>query len=290
MSRRTGILLAILGITLVLIGGVFVGNLFRRSLAPPPASSPPPPQTEKVVVATRDLPLGAVLSAWDVSEIEVPLGLAPRGVLRQVSEAVGRLAKVALVEGEMVMQHHLANPTNISHDLAFVIGDDKVLMAFPAKDLMSQLNILQRGDLVDILVSIEQEVEPVVSGPVVEGTPQPETRLFTFDALQRIVISAVLVEIIQTGRGGSSPGAGVSGVTGQQGTPQPTPTPMLGQVETVAFLLALDPQDALVLKHLKDAGGIIDIVLRAPTSNQLFELVPVLSEYLIDRFELEITR
>jgi pilus assembly protein CpaB len=55
-------------------------------------------------------------------------------------------------------------------------------------------------------------------------------------------------------------------------------------------LLALSPQDALVLKHLKDSGAVIDIVLRAPTSNQNFELDPVMPDYLIDRYRLEVTR
>ena len=56
---------------------------------------------------------------------------------------------------------------------------------------------------------------------------------------------------------------------------------------TVALLLALDPQDALVLKHLKDTGAIFDLVLRSPTSNLLFDLEPVTDEYLIDLYGLE---
>ena len=55
-----------------------------------------------------------------------------------------------------------------------------------------------------------------------------------------------------------------------------------------AYLLALDPQDALVLKHLKDRNAIFDIVLRAPTSNNNFELAPVYDDFLNDYFGLEI--
>ncbi|MCK4692508.1 MAG: hypothetical protein KAT23_02700, partial [Anaerolineales bacterium] len=81
-----------------------------------------------------------------------------------------------------------------------------------------------------------------------------------------------------------------TGLAEAEATPQPTPTPQPSQIEPQAILIALSPQDALVLKHLKDAGGIIDIVLRAPTSDQLFELNPVMSEYLKDRYELVISR
>ena len=72
--------------------------------------------------------------------------------------------------------------------------------------------------------------------------------------------------------------------------PLPTATPQPSDVEPEAFLLALDPQDALVLKHIIDSGGIIDIVLRAPTATVRFELSPVMADYLRDRFELVITR
>ena len=40
------------------------------------------------------------------------------------------------------------------------------------------------------------------------------------------------------------------------------------------------------LKHLKDTGATFDLVLRAPTSTQLFSLTPVTDEYLIERYQL----
>jgi pilus assembly protein CpaB len=51
-------------------------------------------------------------------------------------------------------------------------------------------------------------------------------------------------------------------------------------------MLALAPQDALVLKHLKDTGAIFDLVLRAPTSTELFDLTPVTSQYISERYQL----
>ena len=67
-------------------------------------------------------------------------------------------------------------------------------------------------------------------------------------------------------------------------------SPPPSEVKVQAFLLVVNPQDALVLKHLLDMGGVFDFVLRAPTSDQLFNLQPVMSEYLIDRYQLEIPR
>ena len=284
MNRRTGIILALVGIALALIGGIFVGSLFRRGASTAPTSTPPPPLTELVVVATHDLSLGSVLSEADMREVEVPLGLAPRGALTQTNEGVGRMITQDIVGGEMIMSQHLADPTNKHRDLAFILEDNEVLMAFPVVDLMGQLEMLARGDRVDILVTMEQEVQVQEEGPTLTlETPEPETKTFTFDAMQRVEITATIVQVESANQGGS-PG---SQAVNDEGTPVPTPTPSPNERNTVALLLALDPQDALVLKHLKDTGAIFDLVLRSPTSNLIFELDPVTPEYLVDLFGLE---
>jgi pilus assembly protein CpaB len=272
------------GIALALIGGIFVGSIFRSRIAAPATPTPPPPLTELVVVATHDLTLGSVLSEADLREVEVPLGLAPRGVLTQTSEGVGRMITQDILGGEMVMSQHLADPTNKNRDLAFILQDNEVLMAFPVVDLMGQLEMLARGDRVDILITIEQEVRVPEEGPTLTlETPEPETKTFTLDAMQRVEITATIVEVSSTNQGGSQGAQTVN----EQGTPVPTPTPAPSERNTVALLLALDPQDALILKHLKDTGAIFDLVLRSPTSNLVFELEPVTPEYLVDLFGLE---
>ena len=284
MSRRTGIILAIVGIALALIGGIFVGSLFRSRLATAPTPTPPPPLTEMVVVATHDISLGSVLSEADMREMEVPLGLAPRGALVQISEGVGRMIKQDIIGGEMVMSQHLADPTNIHRDLAFILEDDEVLMAFPIVDLMGQLEMLARGDRVDLLITMSLPVTPVEEGPSLTlATPEPEIKSLTLDAMQRIEITATIIEVTSTSQSG---GQGAQ-VVNEEGTPVPTPTPSPQQRNTVAMLLALNPQDALVLKHLKDTGAIMDFVIRSPTSNLLFELEPVSVDYLVDLYGLE---
>lgn len=218
--------------------------------------------------------------------VEVPIELVPPGALSAKDAVVGKITKIALAAGEMVLEHHLADPTKTSKDLAFTISDDQVIMAFPATDLMSQINILQAGDLVDILVSLEVPLLPAQaqSAGAPGQEPKAENEMFTFSALQRITIQAVVVKVTPA-RTTSTSAARTTTTAGA--TPQPTPTPVPPEIEPQAILLALSPQDALVLKHLKDAGGVIDIVLRAPTSTQLFQLEPVMPDYLKDRYELE---
>jgi hypothetical protein len=200
-----------------------------------------------------------------------------------MEQVIGRIIKVSLVTGEMIMDHNLADPTNVNHDIGFVIGDNQVLMAFPAQDLMSSVSVLQRGDLIDVFVSMTVAGQaPQEEGVVAESEVIPG--MLTFDAFQRTEITAIVVDIIQQNE---QPAAQLPSV---QGTPQPQPTPQPSQIRTRAYLLALSAQDALMLKHLKDTGAVFDFVLRSPTSNQLFDLQPVYSDYLIDRYELVIPK
>lgn len=286
---RSGIFIAIVGIVIV-AGGIFVLNrLVKQSLAPLPQPTPQPSQKEQVVVATHNIQLGNVLKSEDLRTIEMPVELIPQDAIRNIEIAVGRFSKVDLVSGEMVLNHHLADPTNISHDVGFVIDDAQVLMAFPASDLMSSLSIIERGDIVDIFVTMQQEVRVVPEGEedlvVVDGEEEPkEIRVLTFDAMQRVEITALVVDIITENQRSST----LPLETGDEQSPQPTPKP--SDIRIKAYLLALLPQDALVLKYLKDAGAMFDMVLRAPTSDQMFDLTPVTSDYLIDRFELELPK
>jgi Flp pilus assembly protein CpaB len=276
--------------------GVFaVRQIITQALAPPPIPTPQGPITEKVVVVSRDLPIGSLLAAEDLRTVDMPVELMPRDVFTDELEVVGRIITAAMVDGEMVLRHNVANPTNVSHDLAFVIGDDQVLMAFPATDLMSGLNVLQRGDLVDILVSIDKTVElseidpdapeqdTLVTQTTEEG--EPVTRMFTFDAMQAVEISAVIAEITYEENRTLGPLASTAEeATEDLALRQPS------SVKVKAFLLALSPQDALVLKHLMDIGGVFDIVLRSSAPPIYFDLDPVIDEYIIEKYELEVIK
>jgi pilus assembly protein CpaB len=142
---RIGVLIALIGIVLVVAGFVVLSNFIQQSLAPLPPPTPVPPITQDVIVAARDVALGTLLEQSDLTIASVPVELVPRDRLTAIEQGIGRIVKSDLVQGEMVLEHKLADPTNVSRDLAFIIGDDKVLLAFPVTDLMTSLGILQRG-------------------------------------------------------------------------------------------------------------------------------------------------
>jgi len=236
-----------------------------------------------VVIVTRALSLGDTLVSADLDSISVPVEIVPRNVITNPEEAVGKIVKTDLVQGEMLLLHNLADPTNRNEDLSFILSEDHVLMAFPADDLMSRESMVQRGDIVDIFASIEEEIEPEEEPGVPAEEPaeeeeeeEPQKRTFTFDTMERVEVTALVLEVIEDETANPT---FLGEEAGQEELPKP-------ETNIRAYLLALNPQDALILKHLKDTGAIFDIVLRAPTSTVEFELTPVTEEFIIEFYGL----
>lgn len=269
---RVGIIVAVVGILLIALGTFAVVRLYQDAVEPAAEEVPEVEvATTSVVVASRDLSLGTLVTSGDLTVIEVPVEFTTRGSIELVEDAVDKILKVDVIQGEMVLDHNLANPTDVTHDIAYVMSESHVLMAFPASDLISRLAIPQRGDIVDLFATISSEIETVNEN----GETEITTERLTLDAMQRIQITALVADII----------VNEEQVRAEAGEDEEVPRK---SVNIQAYLLALDPQDALILKFLKDSGAVFDIVLRAPTSTGQFNLTPVTSEYLQELYGLEI--
>ena len=274
IDKKKIVFIIIAGLILVAIGVFASFNLIQRFQGNQ-SSAVSEEQTVKtsVVVAARDLSLGDTIAGTDVELASVPVEIAPRTAIANLNGAVDKIIKTDLVQGEMVLSHNLADPTNKNGDLSYILSEDHVLMAFPATDLMSREVEVQRGDIVDIFATFRQKVKTVGEVTTVNGEPQePEMRTFTVDSLQKVSITAMVLEVID----------------------KDTDTDVMQEENNEAdsriraYLLALNPRDALILKHLKDTAAVFDIVLRAPTSTVQFSLTPVTEEYIIEYYGLEI--
>jgi pilus assembly protein CpaB len=215
--------------------------------------------TVPVVVAATQIKVRTQLTADVLETVEMPVDVVPIGAVGAVRDATGMLTTVDLYPGEVLLQRRLLDPNVIAPDgrLAMVLVEDEVLMAFPAGDLMSQIGVLKAGDHVDLLFSLDVPVGAALGGPSFGGD---QTEQMTFNLLENITIAAV-----------------VGGPTGTGGREDTKP---------IALLLTVSPQDALVLKYVKDAGGIPDIVLRPPGVEGPYETEPVDIDYVIDRYQI----
>jgi len=291
LSNKTKIFFLIIAGIVLVAAGVFASMLLINNYQSGQRPAEAEIETIKapVVVLTRDLFLGDLIGEADVQLADVPVEIAPRNAVTTLEEAIGRMVKTDLVQGEMVLAHNLAEPTTNNSDLNYILSDHHVLMAFPATDLMSREGLVQRGDIVDIFATfVEEVVTEEETAPTGEEANEEEveeekdSRTFTVDTMQKVSITAMVLEVIEGQQSeSSSPLVGGNKEEEKEGQP-PSAT------NTKAYLLALDPQSALILKHLKDTGAVFDFVLRAPTSTVDFELTPVSEEYIIELYGLEI--
>jgi pilus assembly protein CpaB len=256
VRRRSGFIWIITGVIFAILAGVLAFTFILRMSA---VSTPEPEEPEvEVAFATRFIDIRELLQSGDVEMRPAPADIVPENAIRDPHSVVGQLSVVPLSPGQMILSSHVISPTITGGRISFTMDEDQVAMAFPASDLMSRNNLLKPGDHVDLLFSIEVEVEQEESGG---GT-------VTFDALQNLEIASIVHAAQPEGEGGAQ---------AQQRSSAP-----------LAIIFALEPQDALVLKHLKDIGGIVDIVLRVPDVDELFRTQPVHMRYLIDRYQLRI--
>lgn len=278
-QRRTGLIIAIAGFFLIALGIFVVFRLLNISLTGGAPEPPPTPEAETkilVAISTHDVIAGTVLIPDDVTFVQIPMEFVPRDTIDNLDNAVGKILKTDIFEGEMILEHNLANPTGETLDIAYILDDAHVLMALPATDLMSREAVIKRGDIVDILVSYQEELKSVGGGEITPEEEAATRQQVTFTAFQRLDITALVVDIIQQDENTAQ----------EEG--QERPKPRRDQMVVQAYLIALDPQSALVVKYLKDAGAIFDFVLRAPTSSGQFELTPVTSEFIKELYGLEL--
>lgn len=276
-TRGRTILIIFVGLVLFIVGVgtsfILINRINAQTLA---AQQQAQLAGNPVVVTTKDLHLGDKLTAADLTIVQVSANAIPSDALSSINSAVGKMIKADLSKGEMVLQHNLADPTNTNHDLSYTLGADQVLMAFPATDLMSTDAVIQRGDVIDIYATftindnnLSTPTPSAFALPTAVGTAtSPTTSInsstsFTTDVLEHLTITAVVTQVI----------------TDQQGN-------ATTESKITSYLLALNSQDALVLKYLKDNNAVFDIVIRAPTSQNNTSADTVDENYLVKHYSL----
>jgi pilus assembly protein CpaB len=256
----------------LLAGGVAFVTLQRAAAAPKAGVAA---ITKPVVVAARPLPAGTRLMDADLTVQNLPAEIVPEGALATVAEASGQVTTITLNIGEMVLAHHLTRPDITGENLAFTLPEGKVAVTLSPDDLLSRVQVIQAGDRVDILYSLEipSFARPLGQVDAKNAAPEKDKRQYTFGTLQNVVVVSVA-------RGGVGEKAQASIAPTEKGGME------LGAVS--AYILALEPQDALVLKYLKDANAIMDLALRNIADETEHPMQPVDLLYLIDKYELPV--
>jgi Flp pilus assembly protein CpaB len=271
MKRRNW-LWFIASFVLALLAGIVV---FVILLGNDGGGPPPPPPTRRVVVASQSIASKSEIRAdfiriEELDEDEIPSGAAVRA-----QDVIGGIAKRDFAQGEVITMQDIVqpwDPRRITETL--LIDDDKIVVVLEADDILSQWGGVIPGDHVDVLFSLDiiletpmypQEVLAAEQGIQLIERDQSMDNTSVL-ALQNLEVLEILVE----------PQVPAEVQAQQEGLPPELPRR--------ALVLQIDPQDAVILKYLRDSEATIEVALRARDNDTLYQVDAVNINYLILRY------
>jgi pilus assembly protein CpaB len=212
-----------------------------------------------VVVAVRDIEPRTVVTASMLTTASFPADLVPSDAITNTIDLVGVTPKSKVFAGQMLFKRQFAAGRSQA-GLSATIPKDKVLAAFPSTDILNSTGALRAGDHVDILLSL-----PISGTTRLDGGAQSGSQVA--GAARTLVAQTTPQNIEVYSVGGLA-------VPDQEGGG--------GGAKIVTFLV--DPQEALILKYIKDSGGIIDLIVRSVEASQVNSTDPVNIDYLVDLY------
>jgi Flp pilus assembly protein CpaB len=278
MKRRSW-LWFVASIILAVLAGVlaiaFLNKINTSSGVPTPAPE------QRVVVAAQALAAGTKLRADNVEVLPLPVDKIPSGAVTQVTDILGATTLRDFPKGDVIVMQDLSIPwregITVTHNLEPLLGNDKIAVVLPADDILSQWGAVLPGDHVDVLFTIDAILE----------TPMKPEEILTLEegqVIQRLErdqsldnISVLTVQNLEVLQVLEEPQVQVQEQSSQE-QQQPSTPPRR------ALVLKIDPQDAVILKYLRDSVGKIDLALRSPTNGTLFDVEPVNINYLVLRY------
>lgn len=151
--------------------------------------------TSQVVVANRDIEMGARLTPEMLAVQDWPTGSVPQGAITAVNKDAllkdpktneGRVAKVSILKGEPISEPKLA-PAGAQPGLSFAIKEGKRAITVRVNDVVGVAGFALPGNYVDILVNTVDETAKAVG----------DNKTISKIVLERILLLAVAQETSQ---------------------------------------------------------------------------------------------
>jgi pilus assembly protein CpaB len=202
--------------------------------------------TLKLPVAARPLTPGMTLTEEDVLLKDFPVDLVPVSAITDTISLESQILAEPVGQGETFNYSQFIGETGSRASRKLAAG--QVLFAYPINDLLSQSNVIEDGDRLDLMVTLP------VANP--DGSTIGPVTAFT---LQNVTVFQVL-----RGPAESEDAVGA----------------------TVALLLSVSHEQAVVLKHVKDSDGMIDFVLRPAIDDEPAEVDPMSRDELLERYQM----
>ena len=269
--KNSGLLWWIGAFVLAALAGILTYGMLTNSVPNATAGGRQYANMAPVVVAASNIPLRRTISEDDVMIRNLPVDSIPVGVATSVEQVVGKMATGDLFANEPLLMQNLVTPDVVTQQVALSIPKGKSVVSVPTFSKLISNRLVRPGDHIDLLATFEVEVRRGTS-----SSPMPSSVSLLSDLeIHAIILPATTVEEGPQGGLASGSEGGVFRTADTQGQ---------------SILLALDPQDALVIQHVLNVGGKLDLALRATQDESVTETDPVDQFYLANRYRIDLNR
>ncbi len=229
--------------------------------------------TRRVVVAAQSIASKSEIRADFILVDELDEDEIPSGAAVRAQDVIGAIAKRDFALGEVITMQDIVlpwAPRRITETL--LIDDDKLVAVLEADDVLSQWGGVIPGDRVDLLFSLDIILETPMYPQEVLAAEQGIQLIERDQSMDQTSVLALqnleVLEILEEPQ--------ALGAAQQEGVPAELPRR--------ALVLQIDPQDAVILKYLRDSEATIDVALRARDNDTQYEVDAVNINYLILRY------
>ena len=257
-------MLVITGVVAAIAATVVIYFLITNLTQTPPPPPVPQDTVERrvVYVAATDIAPNIPVKASQITTGTYPLDMVPGDAITSTTDVISKTAGTTILSGQILVKRQFAD---LPIGTRVVVPAGKVLVAFPSTDMLNATGAVNVGDHVDIMLSIPISGTTILNAGAQTGSQEEAgTRMLVSQlTLQNIVVENV--------------GQWVApGQQAQQNTAN-------NALKIITFVV--DPQEALILKYVKDSGGTIDLAIRSALDNDIKDTEPVNIDYLVDLYK-----
>ncbi|MEW5958795.1 MAG: Flp pilus assembly protein CpaB [Chloroflexota bacterium] len=274
MNRRRGIIWLIAGLMLAILAAGLSYYAFQQVVVQQ-TSAMEEKTTQTVVVASALINERAVVRLADISTEERPVAEVPSGAIFKTDDAVGRITIRPIQAGQVLLAQQLVDsfpannlePTEIvtgSVNFNQALGEDLVAFALPASNRLAMEGILLPGDRVDLLFSTD-----------VVGAQEGTGGKVSVYAIQDLEVLQIIYQPPPPEEG-------------EEGGEKKAEDPAARLPKTL--ILAIEPQDSVVLKYALDTQTQIDLAMRAGDNRRVFDVDAVHINTIAERYEFTAPR
>jgi pilus assembly protein CpaB len=227
--------------------------------------------TRPVVVAKADIPFRKSITEAELEIRDLSADTIPENAATTFDQVVGKMSSVDIAARQPVLTSKLVTPDIVTKQVALSVPKGKIVTAVPMKSELINNRLVRPGDHIDLLATFDVEVMRE------QGRgPMPES----ISLLQNLEVHAIILPATKKDSNSS-----VDDPNQSQGGVFQTDDDR-GQ----SVLLAVEPQDALSIRHILDVGGMLDLALRGPNDDSVADTKVVDQFYLAERYQIELVR